>query len=171
MNGRDALKPLYLELKPSFMQYMRRYTQEENLRLDAYHEAMVAFYEYCVEGHYDPSRSAPKTLIFKMGSAYLINRLKKERREIQDEDVADLKIHERLIEQYEFELTESETEIKAALLQLGKKCRELLELYFYHNFSIEVIRYRMHYKNDNVVSSHKSRCIKQIKEILTKNKK
>ena len=134
MNGPDALKPLYQELKASFMQYMRRYTQEENLRLDAYHEAMVAFYEYCVEGHYDPSRSAPKTLIFKMGSAYLINRLKKERREIQDEEVIDLKMQKRLTEQFEFNLTESEAEIKAALLQLGVKCRELLELFFLSQF-------------------------------------
>lgn len=169
--GHEALKPLYQELKPLFLTYMKRYTQDAEIRLDAFHEAMIAFYEYCVVGKYDASRSAPKTMVFMMGRAYLINRLKLERRNTSEEgDKIHRHIEHQVMQQYHFALTESETLICEALLKLGEKCRELLQLFFYRNYSIEAIAEQMNYKNENVVSAHKSRCIKQLKELIQDDK-
>ena len=169
-NGQQALKPLYQELKPMFLQYMLRYTQDYDHRLDAFHEAMIAFYEYCIYGKYDPSKSAPKTLIINMGRAYLINRLKKESKSsYQDKDEMELSLNKLMKNQMEFKLDDNEFKIKEALLQLGDKCKELLLMFYYHNYGVEVIKERMQYKNENVVSSHKSRCIKKLKELLKIN--
>lgn len=165
--GYNALKTLYQELKPGFLHYMLRYTPDPNMRLDAYHEAMIAFYEYCMKGKYQSEKSSPKTMVFLMGRAYLINRIKREQRSVLHKDeMVDAHIEEQIVQQYEFALDDSEVLIKNALLKIGEKCRELLQLFFYHHFSIQDIMEKMSYKNENVVSSHKSRCIKQMKEIL-----
>jgi RNA polymerase sigma-70 factor (ECF subfamily) len=167
--GHRALKPFYQELKPLFLGHMTRYTQDPDIRLDAFHEAVIAFYEYCLAGKYDPAKSAPKTLIFMMGRAYLINRLKVEKRQVpQETEVMDRQIANTVIKQYQFSLNDEEIIIREAILSMGKKCQELLHLFYYENYKIEVIKERMQYKNENVVSSHKSRCIKQLKEIIQK---
>jgi RNA polymerase sigma-70 factor (ECF subfamily) len=71
-----------------------------------------------------------------------------------------------MVHQYEFSLNESEVLVRNALLKIGEKCRQLLQLFFYQNYNIQEIMEKMGYKNENVVSSHKSRCVKQLKEIL-----
>jgi RNA polymerase sigma-70 factor (ECF subfamily) len=102
-----------------------------------------------------------------MGRAYLINRIKREQRNVfQEDEITEKEVEQQMIEQYEFSLGDSEILVKTALLRIGEKCRELLKLFFYHNYSIQNIMEKMNYKNENVVSSHKSRCIKQLKEIL-----
>ena len=165
--GKDALEPLYRELKPQFLRYMLHYNSDINIRLDAFHEAMIAFYEYCLKGKYDPNKSSPKTMIFRMGRAYLINRLKKENRTTDLESSQVDKHIQALVDgQLNFELNEHELEVKNAMKKLGEKCRDLLQLFFYYNYTIDVIKGKMNYKNTNVVSSHKSRCIKKLKEIL-----
>ena len=165
--GREGLKPLYQELRQVYLQYMLRYTQDADIRLDSYHEAMITFYEYCLEGKYDPLLSSPKTLIFRMGRSYLINRLKLENRSTSQEKASiEAHVETRVLEQYQFKLNESDLLIRNAMQKLGARCQELLRLFYYHNYGIDAIMKQMEYKNENVVSSHKSRCLKQLKEIL-----
>ena len=169
--GKDALEPMYRELKPQFLKYMMRYSKELEIRIDAFHEAMIAFYEYCIKGKYDPQKSSPKTLIFNMGKAYIINRLRKEKKIVlgKSEDILP-EFEQRIKDQMNFSLNENEIEIQNALAQLGEKCKTLLKLFYYSNYSIDAIMHRLNYKNENVVSSHKSRCIKKLKEVIKKNK-
>ncbi|MBK8504206.1 MAG: hypothetical protein IPL46_19565 [Saprospiraceae bacterium] len=68
-DGYKALKTLYQMIKPGFLQHMHRYTSDPDIRLDAFHEAMLAFYEYCIAGKYNPEKSSPKTLVYLMGRA------------------------------------------------------------------------------------------------------
>ena len=169
MSGEVALKPLYHELKGPFESIMRRYTSNTEMILDAFHEAMIAFYEYCINGKYDARKGSIKGLIYQMGRAYLINRLKKEGREINYEtNRISAHILNQMRSQSESSLPARTQELQLAMMRLGEKCRKLLVLFFYNNFSIEVIKERMNYKNENVVSSHKSRCIKQLAQILQK---
>ena len=166
-DGNQALKSIYAQVKPVFLNYMLRYTGDEDLRLDAFHEAMIAFYEYCRDGKYDPQRSSPKTIIIMMGRAYIINRLKKENKMVSQNPHDKDNPYSSMMQNWHKENTnKSDIEIRQALDKLGEKCKQLLIYFYYYNFGIDVIRERMEYKNDNVVSSHKSRCIKQLKENL-----
>ncbi len=168
--GKEALKPLYLKIKPQFLSYMQRYTSDRDLLLDAFHEAMIAFYEYVLGDKFDAAKGTARTLIFQMGKAYLINRLKKERR-LSNVDTFDVSVENRKWIHHEgvFQPTEDDPALKHAISMLGEKCRDLLFMFFYENFSVAVIKERMNYKNVNVVSSHKSRCLKQLRIILDKN--
>lgn len=166
-DGEQALKPLYMKIKPEYLHFMAKYTKDLDVRLDSFHEAFIAFYEYCVRGKYDPQKSSPKTMIFMMGRSYLINRLKKEKRKREiTQQMVDPEIQEHMDDHFNLELDEDIVKIRVALSSLGEKCRELLRLFYYHNYSIGAILQEMDYKNENVVSSHKSRCLKQLREIL-----
>ena len=85
---------------------------------------------------------------------------------------------ELLIDQKEIELSSFEMDIfnptqdriQTALQQLSESCRKLMILFYYRQYSIEAIMHSMGYLNENVTKSHKSRCLKQLKEIFTSKK-
>jgi DNA-directed RNA polymerase specialized sigma subunit len=52
--------------------------------------------------------------------------------------------------------------------ELGTRCQEVLKMFYYENLSIEEIKNRLNYTSKDVVKSQKSRCIKQLKEIVLK---
>jgi RNA polymerase sigma factor (sigma-70 family) len=166
-----TLKPLYLQLKSGYLGFMSKYTKDEQLLLDSYHEAFIAFYEYCLQGKYDPQKSSPKTMIYMMGRAYLINRLKKEQRINKGiKEKIDTDIQTSMDLQVNFEIDGQSQRVQKALAVLGEKCRELLKLFYYRNLTLGDIKDEMQYKNENVVSSHKSRCLKQLREMLKEEK-
>lgn len=166
-NAEKALIELYSENLNSFLVYAQRFSQDEHLKTDAFKEGMIAFYEYVVNRKYDPEKSSPKTMIFNMSLRYLNNRLKKEQRLISSESIIQEEVNE-WMQVYEIELNPHEVELKKAFQQLGKKCKELLKLFYYKKYDIETIVLELGYKNANTVSAHKSRCVKQLKSIIRK---
>jgi RNA polymerase sigma-70 factor (ECF subfamily) len=53
-----------------------------------------------------------------------------------------------------------------AFAGLSESCREVLTLFYYNHFSIDAIMPQMGYANENVTKSHKSRCLRKLKEIF-----
>jgi RNA polymerase sigma-70 factor (ECF subfamily) len=53
-----------------------------------------------------------------------------------------------------------------ALLTLGAKCQEIIKLFYYEGKSIKDIATTLNYKDENTVKSHKSRCLKTLKQKL-----
>jgi RNA polymerase sigma factor (sigma-70 family) len=50
--------------------------------------------------------------------------------------------------------------------KLGKKCREMLILFYSRGLSVEEIAEYANYTNSSVVRSQKSRCIKKLREMI-----
>ncbi len=161
-DGQAALIQLYRLFKSEFLTLARRYSTDHELLLEAYHEGVLGFYDMFIENRYDESKGQIKTLLFKIGKNHLINRIQKEKGEKRRINNISQEKNGRQVE-HGISLDES---MKA----LGEKCRQLLTLFYYHNYSIDAIVHRMNYKNENVVKSHKSRCIKQLREIMRATK-
>jgi RNA polymerase sigma factor (sigma-70 family) len=53
--------------------------------------------------------------------------------------------------------------------QLGDKCQKVLKLFYYDGFTLEEIQKQLNYDNYNVVKSQKSRCLKTLKELISKH--
>ena len=53
---------------------------------------------------------------------------------------------------------------------LGKKCQELLTLFYYRGFTIQEIMEAGGYNSENVVKSQKSRCMKTLKERINEKR-
>lgn len=169
--GMEAITEVYKRYRNEFLSFARQYNSaapRETL-LNAWHDAVIDFYEIALAGRYDPQKSSLKTFLFSIGKYKLLNQLKKEGKNqflsieendfLQNPDFSFLKREQ---------LAEKEQLIKKGLDMLGEKCRELLILIYYRQYSSEAVQIAMNYGNANVVYSHKSRCLKQLKAILQK---
>jgi RNA polymerase sigma-70 factor (ECF subfamily) len=134
--------------------------------LDIYQDSIIAFYENVENGKLTTLKSSLKTYIFSIGKYSIYNLMKKDNKTVSFE-----KEH---IENLDLSIISDrmESESKVALVQealnkIGERCRQVLILFYYHSYSIEALMHEMDYKNENVVRSHKSRCLKTLKEILS----
>jgi RNA polymerase sigma-70 factor (ECF subfamily) len=52
---------------------------------------------------------------------------------------------------------------------LSESCQEILRLFYYRGLTVQEIVDGTHYKDRNTVKSHKSRCLKGLKEKIDKD--
>ena len=57
--------------------------------------------------------------------------------------------------------------LRKSLPKLGEKCQEILNLFYFKEYNLDEITKLMKYDNKNVAKSQKSRCIKQLKDIIS----
>lgn len=171
--GMEAITEVYKLYREEFLHFARRHASNASreLVLDAWHDAVIDFYEIALAGKYDPEKSGLKTFLFAIGKYKLFNLLKKnDRVQLAPFEENEFKNRPEFVWLQQEHLTEQEELIKKALSQLGEKCRELLVLVYYHQYSSDAVKTAMNYGNTNVVHSHKSRCLKQLKSILEERK-
>ena len=167
INANQAVAYLYKQYRDEFFTFARRYTTDDSSMVDAFQEAIIAFYEYCIKGKYDPERSSPKTMLFGIARYTLLNAKKKQGRIIGMEDLSDLRLEDEIVDHFiDEELTEKQLRIKEGLSILNENCRKIISLFYFFEYSIEAIVKEMGYQNGNVVRSHKSRCLKRLREHL-----
>ena len=164
--GMPALEEVYRIYRTDFLKFALRYGLSESDCLDTYHDVMISFYENVKEGKLTTLTSSLKTYLFSIGKYSLLNQLKSKKRTTSTETIyPEIEI---AADQYleKIELTHRQQIIEKAFEQLGKKCRELLTLFYYHGYSIKNIKNTMDYNTDNTVKATKSRCMKSLKSIL-----
>lgn len=165
VKGLRTLDELYLSFKEAFINFCRSYPLEEEDILDIYQDAIIAFYENVRSGKLSSLKSSVKTYIFSIGKYSVYNKLKKDKKSVTFED-EHLKMLDLSIFRDSQETDDRTQTVQKALEQLGERCKEILVLFYYHSYSIEALMNEMDYKNENVVRSHKSRCLKQLKDMI-----
>jgi DNA-directed RNA polymerase specialized sigma24 family protein len=81
------------------------------------------------------------------------------------DQVPDKSVDPKLIE--EVNLTDRQKSLTLGIRKLGKKCQDVITLFYSQQLSIAEIADRMGYKTENVVKAHKSRCMKTLKQIVS----
>lgn len=76
-----------------------------------------------------------------------------------------------ILEGSETETIDPETaeQVGNALNALGGKCRDILIMFYYKHYSMEVIADRAGLKNDHVAKKTKYECLKKLREIYLRN--
>ncbi|MGK0365531.1 MAG: RNA polymerase sigma factor (sigma-70 family) [Saprospiraceae bacterium] len=171
--GMTGLSEIYQEYRVEFLKFGYQFGTSEEDILDAYQDATIAFFENVSEGKIKELSSSVKTYIFGIGKYLLMHRFKNATRNISDSEMV-LQLLDKdedyaLLFEKE-ELSHRQTLIFAALEKLPGRCKDLLLLFYYRNYSIEAIRNSMDYSNDNTVKANKSRCMKFLKEEFLKKK-
>jgi DNA-directed RNA polymerase specialized sigma subunit len=64
----------------------------------------------------------------------------------------------------EGENPEYESILGEVMLLIDDKCRQLLELFYYHNLSLEIIAERLGYNNSNTAKSKKNKCMDKARD-------
>jgi RNA polymerase sigma factor (sigma-70 family) len=167
-NGNTAiLDEIYLHYKGGFLEFAKRYPIDSDVVLDIYHDSVVALFENIVQGKFNGLKSSIKTYLYAIGKFKIFAYLKSPRQEELN--------GEELMEQIDlFEIDTAEERLKLlqrAYLQLGPKCQQMLHLFYYRGLKLEDIQREMSYESKDTVKSQKSRCLKQLKEIIQTNGK
>ncbi|MEO9891622.1 sigma-70 family RNA polymerase sigma factor [Aurantibacter sp.] len=173
--GSDAvLKKVYEENRDKFLNFARRYNLTEEENIDVYQDAYVIFYENIMSGKLETLTSSISTYLFGVGKYLIFDQMRKNKKTVGENfDLSRVGESDELVSTFEMEkpgLTTEQQLLKKYFSTLGKKCQELLTLFYYRGFTIQEIMETGGYNSENVVKSQKSRCMKTLKERITENR-
>lgn len=163
--GLKALDHVYLNYQEEFLIFSKKFNVSDEDARDAYQDSVIAFYENVKNGRLSELNSTIKTYLFSIGKYSIYNKIKKGNKTITLDKAHLTKLDLEAIDQHPEENGKM-SDMRKAMEQLGDRCKEILDLFYYHSYTIEAIMYELGYKNENVVRSHKSRCLKNLKEII-----
>lgn len=161
---KSALAEVYKLYREPFVQFALKYHRDSELLYDIYQDAAIALFERAVQGKLDLEKSSLKTYLFSVGKFMLFTKLKKDPgyQAIEEDMEVQLGLYEDA-SIYVNEPSQKVAFLAKAIRQLGEKCRQILELYYYENKSMKEIQLQLAYNHPDVVKSHKSRCMKTLK--------
>ncbi len=161
-----AIERIYTQYKTEFLRYSSRFSIRDEDAVDIYQDSIIVLYENILSGKLTSLTSSLKTYLFAIGKYKIYNSTKVKA------NVADFDEYAYFLENEndeEFLMREENiNELQQAYQTLGSKCQEVVKLFYYENLTIEEIKDRLNYASKDVVKSQKSRCIKQIRELLLK---
>jgi len=164
----QALRKVYVEYRQPFLNYARKFQMDDDSILDIYQDSIIAMRENLINGKVNDLKSSLKTYLFGIGKykVYAYLREHKKTHLMDTVDIPGESVPEFDVEPEGNPLTEKQELIKRALLKMGGRCRNILELFYYRGLTIDEIRESEGYENNNTVKSQKSRCLKTLKQMI-----
>ncbi len=165
-----AFKKVYQDNRLLFLNFARKYGLKDEDILDMYQDAYIVFYENIGNGKLKELKSSISTYLIGIGKYKIMDKLRKDKKKITSE--AMLKNEQQIDSEIKsFDLSSEESNPQQLLLLkhfdlLGEKCKAILTLFYYKQYSIKEIMIACAYSNENVVKSQKSRCLKTLKEAI-----
>lgn len=162
----ETLEKIYLEFKADFFAFAGKINADREVLLDVYQDSIIALYENVQNGNLTSLKSTLKTYLFSIGKFKLYKINKEEHRFANDlpEELYHVNEGPGLFDE---DVSEERIErIGEAIEKLGKKCREMLVLFYFRGFDLEEIRDEMSLENKNTAKSQKSRCISHLKKLI-----
>lgn len=153
--NRKTIEILYLKYKSGFLLFLSKYELSDDDKLDIYQDSVIALIENARKGLLDDLKVELKTYLFSIGKFMAFRRLK----QIPESPLEN-------IEWYEVEKEDFSEELETGLKKLGKRCYEILRLFYYEEKKLDEIQSLLEYEKKEVLKSQKSRCLKQLKEII-----
>jgi len=162
-----TIHKIYVENKNGFSLFASKYDLSSDDLLDVYQDSIIALCENAKKGTIDNLESSITTYLFSIGKYMIYKKLKIKNKQISIE--FDYQLPQMMEE--EFEENDKENEIQ--LLQeyfkkLGDQCQKVLRLFYYEEKKLDEIQTELNYTNKDVLKSQKSRCLKQLKELIRK---
>ncbi|MDP5121258.1 MAG: sigma-70 family RNA polymerase sigma factor [Spirosomaceae bacterium] len=160
----------YDEHKTAFLFFSKRFDLRKEEAIDVYQDACMVIFENAQNGKLEQVKCNLKTYLFGIGKNLIYKRFQKK---AKGEEV-ELGGFEQatVFDPFEDENQQNQKieQIRNALQEMGKKCRGVLKKFYFEEKSLEEIMLEMNYDSKNVLKSQKSRCLKQLKELLAVKK-
>lgn len=162
-----ALEKVYVANKDPFLLFAKKYSISNDDIVDVYQDAILALRENAIRGKID-GKSELRTYLFGIGKFMIYDVLKKRKRLhlVEDNMFFDKESYKQPL--FKPELNTRDKKVKTAFENLGDKCKEVLNLFYYRGYTLEEIVEHSNYNNKDVVKSQKSRCIKQLRAYMSK---
>ncbi|MFD2565893.1 RNA polymerase sigma factor [Pseudotenacibaculum haliotis] len=165
---RKTLKKVYTDHRSAFIAFSRKFSLATEDILDAYQDTMVILQQQALEGRLENLTCTLRTYIFSIGKRILYEKIRvKNKRSDIPLSISGEYNYKEIVSDYLNDKNDEELQrLKKVFLQLGKKCQEVLTLFYYRGFTNDEIAETLDYENKNVVKSQKSRCLKKLKELF-----
>ena len=165
-----TLEKIYLENREGFINFSRKYNIEESDAVDIYQDAILILRDNAVSGRIDSLQSNISTYLFAIGKYRIFHnfRVQSKLKMTNDFDLVEDNI-DFDVNLYGQVLTKEQELLKKFYDQLGDRCKSILNLFYYQGYTLDEIRSILNYSNKKVLKSQKSRCIKQLKDLVKKH--
>ncbi len=164
-NDSKKIMELYDNYREPFIAFfISRFSVERNEAIDLYKESFSDFCENIIVGKLSELTCALQTYLIKIGLNKTLNQSRNQDKYEKSVDLLELKILSK-----DVEYNEQQEIVYRLVLELGEPCNEVLTLFFYEEKSLKEIAVIMNYKNEDVVKTRKSRCIKTLTENILKD--
>jgi len=167
---KKTLEKIYLDHREGFINFAKKYNVKVNDAIDIYQDAILILRENAINGRIDHLKSNISTYLYAIGKYRIYHNFRVQSRTIMKNDF-DL-VEESLdfdVNLYGTTLTKEQTLLKKYYSQLGDRCKSILNLFYYQGYNLDEIRDILNYSNKKVLKSQKSRCIKQLKDLIDKH--
>ncbi len=161
----ETMERLYSTHRSGFIMFATKYALANEDILDIYQDAFVALVENAEKGKLDTLATELKTYLFAIGKYMIFSKLKKNRNDFVEIAQLPNEIEWPPIEENEQRLILLEN----SLNKLGVQCYQILRLFYYEGKKLDDILGILPYQSKDVLKSQKARCLKQLKEMLSKN--
>ncbi len=168
-NKPKEIKELYNSHRNAFLNFGKKYDLDYDDLVDIYQEAFIALRNHAIKGKLATVKSSLKTYLFGIGKFMIFDLLKEKNKTTTlhtDLLSAYAHIDPIQIETETKDLTLEQQTLKTHFKKLGKKCKEVLTLFYSRGLTIDEIVECTDYTNGSVVRSQKSRCLKTLKEMI-----
>ncbi|MCB0513724.1 MAG: sigma-70 family RNA polymerase sigma factor [Bacteroidetes bacterium] len=162
--GNDLfIKQFYNDNREKFINYFLKRGLNKDEALDMYQDAVIILFEKAKQNKLNDIKCSVSTYLFGIGK-FIFLKIKKKKHTLAI--AAD------------FEMIDTENilldnEIKHNILMnnfelLGEQCKKVLQLFYFEEKKLDEIQIILDYSNKEVLKSQKSRCLKQLKELIQK---
>lgn len=160
-----TIQELYLNHKKSFFLFAKRYQLDEDELLDIYQDAIVALCDNAKRRKIDQMTGEIGNYLFSIGKYMIYKRVKDQNRTVSMTDFDPDEMSS--FAQDEEEDDQSSLQLMGeALKKLGQQCQQVLRLFYYEEKKLDEIQSLLNYSSKDVLKAQKSRCLKQLRELL-----
>lgn len=165
LGNAEALAEVYQSYRAEFLQWMMsNFGCAEQDAKDIYQNTILTFSEKLRKDQISNLNSSLKSYIFGIGKNKFLEhrRMAYRQRRIQNPMGGHEEVSEVDKDEYEAQLEV----VEHSLELLGEPCRSLLELYYFHNMSMDEIGAQLRYKNRNTTKNLKYKCMLRLQRIF-----
>jgi RNA polymerase sigma factor (sigma-70 family) len=160
---------LYNGHREAFLNFGKKYGLSYDDLSDIYQEAFIALRKHALNGKLDTVKSSLKTYLFGIAK-FMIFDLLKEKKKTREYNPSTHGIHDSIdviaTDIGDDGLSHEQVLLQSHFKKLGKKCQEMLTLFYSRGLSIDEIVEHTDYTDGSVVRSQKSRCLKTLKDMI-----
>mgnify|MGYP001799530891 CR=1 FL=1 len=163
INDEEFLRWLYGEWRNDFRSWCeKKYQLTASESSEIYQDAFLQLFMNVRERKVSELEH-PRTYFFGIGKNLIRQHYKRSGKQMEDLDNVEIPDNaDYLTNRLQ---TEQREEVIKVLNYFGDPCRKLLLMFYYEQYSHEVIAERMGYKNDQVVKKKKSLCMSELRKL------
>lgn len=152
--------------REEFMGYALKKGVHPEAAIDIYQDSFIIVFQNAVSGKLDTLSSSLKTYIFGIANNKILEFYRKENKTVNLDEQFHIKEEMIELELKENVLNERQLSMSSAFKKLGDRCKNIISLFYLDGLTIKEIMESENYTSENTVKAQKSRCMKQLKELI-----